>query len=159
MNLSDLSIRRPVFAAVVSLLLIVLGIMSFSRLTLRELPAIDPPIVSVEVNYPGASAAVVETRITQVLEDALAGIEGIETVQSSSRDLGRKAMGFAEDNVTASLDFIQKLASARDVQEVVRLQTEFAQAQIKNLADQAKALGGSAAEASKAAFDKVAPKF
>src|SRR5690606_28689500 len=86
MNLSDLSIRRPVFAAVVSLLLIVLGVMSFSRLTLRELPAIDPPIVSVEVNYPGASAAVVETRITQVLEDALAGIEGIETVQSSSRN-------------------------------------------------------------------------
>ncbi|MBL0165322.1 MAG: efflux RND transporter permease subunit [Xanthomonadales bacterium] len=86
MNLSDISIRRPVFAAVISLLLVVLGVMSFSRLTLRELPAIDPPIVSVSVNYPGASAAVVETRITQVLEDALAGIEGVETVQSSSRN-------------------------------------------------------------------------
>ena len=67
-------------------LLIVLGIMAYSRLTLRELPAIDPPIVSVDVNYPGASAAVVETRVTQVLEDALSGIEGIETVQSSSRN-------------------------------------------------------------------------
>ncbi|MEO7935226.1 MAG: efflux RND transporter permease subunit, partial [Dokdonella sp.] len=86
MNLSDISIRRPVFAAVISLLLVVLGIMSFTRLTLRELPAIDPPIVSVEVNYPGASAAVVETRITQVLEDALAGIEGVDTVESSSRN-------------------------------------------------------------------------
>ena len=86
MNLSDLSIRRPVFATVMSLLLIVLGIMAFSRLTLRELPAIDPPIVSVDVNYPGASAAVVETRITQVLEDALSGIEGIETIQSNSRN-------------------------------------------------------------------------
>ena len=86
MNISDISIRRPVFAIVVSLLLVVLGIMSFSRLTLRELPAIDPPIVSVDVNYPGASAAVVETRITQVLEDALAGIEGVETVESSSRN-------------------------------------------------------------------------
>ncbi|HQY54243.1 MAG: efflux RND transporter permease subunit [Dokdonella sp.] len=86
MNLSDISIRRPVFAAVISLLLVVLGVMSFSRLTLRELPAIDPPIVSVQVNYPGASAAVVETRITQVLEDALAGIEGVETVESSSRN-------------------------------------------------------------------------
>ncbi len=86
MNLSEISIRRPVFAAVISLLLIVLGIMSFSRLTLRELPAIDPPVVSVQVNYPGASAAVVETRITQVLEDALAGIEGVETVESSSRN-------------------------------------------------------------------------
>ncbi len=84
MNISDLSIRRPVFATVISLLLIVLGIMAFSRLTLRELPAIDPPIVSVDVNYPGASAAVVETRVTQVLEDALSGIEGIETLESTS---------------------------------------------------------------------------
>src|SRR3970282_1076711 len=84
MNISDLSIRRPVFATVMSLLLITLGVMAFSRLTLRELPAIDPPIVSVDVSYPGASAAVVETRVTQVLEDALSGIEGIETIQSRS---------------------------------------------------------------------------
>ena len=84
MNISDLSIRRPVFATVMSLMLIVLGIMAFSRLTLRELPAIDPPIVSVSVSYPGASAAVVETRITQVLEDALAGTEGIDTIESRS---------------------------------------------------------------------------
>ncbi len=84
MNLSDLSIRRPVFATVMSLMLIVLGIMAFSRLTLRELPAIDPPIVSVDVSYPGASAGVVETRITQVLEDALSGIEGVDTIQSRS---------------------------------------------------------------------------
>ena len=84
MNLSDLSIRRPVFATVMSLLLITLGVMAFSRLSLRELPAIDPPIVSVNVGYPGASAAVIETRVTQVLEDALSGIEGIETIQSRS---------------------------------------------------------------------------
>ena len=84
MKLSDLSIERPVFATVMSLLLIVLGVMAFTRLTLRELPAIDPPIVSVDVDYPGASAAVVETRVTQVLEDALSGIEGVETIQSSS---------------------------------------------------------------------------
>ena len=86
MKLSDLSIRRPVLAVVMSLLLIVLGAMSFMRLTLRELPAIDPPIVSVEVQYPGASASVVETRITQALEDALSGIEGINTIESSSRN-------------------------------------------------------------------------
>ena len=61
MNLSDLSIRRPVFATVMSLLLITLGVMAFARLTLRELPAIDPPVVSVDVSYPGASASVVET--------------------------------------------------------------------------------------------------
>ncbi|QDH69217.1 efflux RND transporter permease subunit [Marilutibacter alkalisoli] len=84
MNFSELSIKRPVFATVMSLLLIVLGVISFSRLTLRELPAIDPPVVSVDVRYPGASAAVVETRVTQVLEDALSGIEGVETISSRS---------------------------------------------------------------------------
>ncbi|KGQ18417.1 RND multidrug efflux transporter [Lysobacter dokdonensis DS-58] len=84
MRLSDISIQRPVFATVISLLLIVLGVMAFTRLTLRELPAIDPPVVSVEVSYTGASAQVVETRVTQVLEDALSGIEGVETIQSSS---------------------------------------------------------------------------
>ncbi|MBB6598471.1 efflux RND transporter permease subunit [Luteimonas sp. MC1825] len=91
MSLSELSIRRPVFATVMSLMLMVLGVLAFSRLTLRELPAIDPPIVSVDVSYPGASAAVVETRITQVLEDALSGIEGIETIQSRSVN-GRSAV-------------------------------------------------------------------
>lgn len=84
MRLSDVSIERPVFATVLSLLLIVLGLMAYTKLTLRELPAIDPPVVSVEVGYPGASAGVVETRVTQVLEDALAGIEGIESLQSRS---------------------------------------------------------------------------
>ena len=86
MILSDVSIKRPVFATVMSLLLVVLGLIAFTRLTLRELPNIDPPIVSVEVNYPGASAAVVETRVTQILEDGLSGIEGIKTIQSSSRN-------------------------------------------------------------------------
>ena len=86
MSISDLSIRRPVLAVVMSLLLTVLGMMAFTRLTLRELPAIDPPVVSVRVNYPGASASVVETRVTQSLEDALAGIEGINTIESRSRN-------------------------------------------------------------------------
>ncbi len=86
MQISDLAIKRPVLAVVASLLLVVLGIMAFLRLTLRELPAIDPPIVSVSVDYPGASASVVETRITQTLEDALSGIEGINTIDSSSRN-------------------------------------------------------------------------
>ena len=86
MVISDISIRRPVFATVISLLLIVLGIMSFFRLPLRELPDIDPPIVSVETGYRGASAAVVESRITQIIEDSVSGIEGIETIQSSSEN-------------------------------------------------------------------------
>ena len=112
MKLSDLSIRRPVFAVVVSLLLVVLGLMSFMRLTLRELPNIDPPIVSVNVTYPGASAAVVETRITQILEDALAGIEGIRTIQSNSRT-GRADVTI-EFNLTRDIE-----AAANDVRDAI----------------------------------------
>jgi multidrug efflux pump len=85
MLISDLSIKRPVLATVVSLLLIVLGLFAFTRLPLRELPDIDPPVVSINTTYTGASAAVVETRITQVLEDAVSGIEGVDLITSSSR--------------------------------------------------------------------------
>jgi len=112
MNLSDLSIRRPVFATVVSLLLVVLGAMAFTRLTLRELPAIDPPIVSVDVTYPGASAAVVETRVTQILEDALAGIEGVDTIDSRSQN-GRASVTI---EFTLSRDIE---AAANDVRDAV----------------------------------------
>lgn len=112
MKLSDLSITRPVMAVVMSLLLIVLGVMSFTRLTLRELPAIDPPIVSVNVEYTGASAAVVESRITQVLEDGLAGIEGISTIEAHSRN----------GSSDISIEFVQSRdveAAANDVRDAV----------------------------------------
>ncbi|MGH8031848.1 MAG: efflux RND transporter permease subunit [Luteimonas sp.] len=112
MKLSDLSIKRPVFAVVMSLLLIVLGVMSFLRLTLRELPAIDPPIVSVSVDYTGASAAVVESRITQVLEDALAGIEGIESIEANSVN-GRSSISI-EFKATRDIE-----ATANDVRDAV----------------------------------------
>ncbi|MBL8297154.1 MAG: efflux RND transporter permease subunit [Rhodanobacteraceae bacterium] len=91
MLLSDISVKRPVFATVLSLILLVLGLIAFTRLPLRELPNIDPPVVSIDTTYTGASAAVVETRVTQVLEDAVAGIEGVESVQSSSRN-GRSSI-------------------------------------------------------------------
>ena len=91
MLLSDVSVKRPVFATVLSLILLVLGLIAFTRLPLRELPNIDPPIVSIDTTYTGASAAVVETRVTQVLEDSVAGIEGVESVQSSSRN-GRSSI-------------------------------------------------------------------
>ncbi len=86
MILSDISVRRPVFAAVLSMILIAFGILSFDRLPLREYPDINPPIVSVQTFYLGASAQVVETRITQLLENSIAGVEGIRTVSSESRD-------------------------------------------------------------------------
>ena len=86
MMLSDTSIKRPVFAWVVSLVLIVFGLVAFSRLALREYPDIDPPVVSISTNYPGASASVIETRITQVIEDRIAGVEGVRFINSRSQD-------------------------------------------------------------------------
>jgi multidrug efflux pump len=86
MKLSDVSIHRPVLATVISLLLIVLGVIAFTRLPLRELPDIDPPVVSISTTYTGASAAVMETRVTKVLEDAVSGIEGVDTIQSNSQN-------------------------------------------------------------------------
>lgn len=86
MQLSDLSVRRPVFATVIALLLCVVGLVGFFSLSVREYPDTDPPVVSVETVYTGAAASVVETRITQVLEEQLAGIEGILAITSRSRD-------------------------------------------------------------------------
>jgi len=84
--LSDLSVRRPVFASVLSLLLVVLGLAALATLPVRQYPDIDPPVVSIETTYRGASAEVIETKITQVIEDRIAGLEGIEKLSSSSRD-------------------------------------------------------------------------
>ena len=98
MFLSDVSIRRPVLATVFSLLLVVFGVISFERLPVREYPDIDPPVVSVESRYPGAAAAVVETRVTQIVEDAISGIEGIRSIDSESRD------GISEVTVEFYLD-------------------------------------------------------
>src|SRR5512138_3760226 len=86
MILSDISVRRPVFAMVVSLLLTIIGLMAASRLSVREVPDVQPPIVSIDTIYHGASAAVVESKITQVIEDRIAGLEGIEKITSSSQD-------------------------------------------------------------------------
>ncbi len=86
MLLSDTSIKRPVFATVIGFLLIAIGAVSFTRLALREYPDIDPPIVSIRTTYQGASANVVENRITEVIEDRIAGVEGIRFINSSSQD-------------------------------------------------------------------------
>ncbi|MFK8252581.1 efflux RND transporter permease subunit [Ancylobacter terrae] len=85
MGLSELCIRRPVFATVLSLILVLIGIVSYSRLTVREYPNIDDPTVSVVTRYPGASASIVESQVTQILEGSIAGIEGIDVLESSSR--------------------------------------------------------------------------
>lgn len=86
MVLSDLSIRRPVLATVMSLALVLVGLMSFMRLPVREYPNIDVPVVSVRTVFKGASAEVMEQQVTQVMENSLSGIEGIKTLKSNSRE-------------------------------------------------------------------------
>ncbi|MBB3773632.1 multidrug efflux pump [Angulomicrobium tetraedrale] len=85
MGLPEICIRRPVFATVLSLLMVLVGIVAYSRLTVREYPNIDEPVVSVVTRYPGASATIVESQVTQVLEGSIAGIEGIDVLESTSR--------------------------------------------------------------------------
>ena len=86
MFLSDTSVRRPVFACVLSLLLIAFGMVSFTKLEVREFPDIDPPIITIETSYRGASAAVVERRITQLVEDRISVVEAIKSIESASTD-------------------------------------------------------------------------
>ena len=88
MKLSELAIKRPVFATVMSLSIVLLGYISFTRLPVREYPETDPPIVSVTTYYRGASPNVVETEITDVLEEQFSTIESVKTITSSSREQG-----------------------------------------------------------------------
>ena len=86
MVLSEISIKRPVLATVMSLVIVLVGFLSYSRMAVREYPNIDPPVVSVRTVYKGATAQVIESAVTQPLEDSLSGIEGIKTIKSSSRE-------------------------------------------------------------------------
>ena len=86
MNISEFCVRRPVFATVLSALLVIFGLVALDRLPLREYPDINRPVVSIETTYRGASANVVENKITQVIEDRIAGIEGVLKIESDSRD-------------------------------------------------------------------------
>ncbi|MCP4598159.1 efflux RND transporter permease subunit [Neptuniibacter sp.] len=85
MVLSEISIKRPVLATVMSLLVLLIGLLGYDRLTVREYPKIDLPVVTVETKYPGASASIIETQVTQIIEDSLSGIEGIDFMNSISR--------------------------------------------------------------------------
>jgi multidrug efflux pump len=112
MILSTLSIRRPVLATVMSLLIVLIGLIAFDRLAVREYPNIDSPVVSVRTVYPGASAEVIESQVTKPLEDALAGVEGIRTMKSVSR----------EEVSQITVEFIQSRdpeAAANDVRDRV----------------------------------------
>lgn len=85
MQLPEISIRRPVFATVLSLLVLLIGLVAYTTLPVREYPKIEEPVVTVETRFAGASSEVIESQITKVLEDSLAGIEGVDVITSVSR--------------------------------------------------------------------------
>ena len=110
MMISELSVRRPVLATVMSLLLLILGLAAVFRLSLREFPDIERPVVNIETRYRGASSDVVETRITQIIENEISGIEGVERLNSASRD--ERSQINVEFTLERDLD-----AAANDVRE------------------------------------------
>ncbi|WP_374630648.1 efflux RND transporter permease subunit [Ferrovibrio sp.] len=112
MVLSDVSIKRPVFATVMSLVLIIFGLFALRGMAVREYPDIDPPVVSVSTTYRGASAEIIESKITQIIEDSVAGIEGIRSITSSSREESSSVS--IEFNLSRSVD-----AAANDVRDRV----------------------------------------
>ena len=85
MRLPELAIKRPVLAIVCSAVLVLFGLFSYQSLSVREYPDVDSPHVSIQTGYRGAAAEIMESQITQVIEDAIAGISGIERIWSSSR--------------------------------------------------------------------------
>ena len=86
MVLSDISIKRPVICLVASILIVLIGVLAFGRLAVREYPSIDQPVISIDTNYPGASAEVVESKITEVIEKEVSAIDGLRVIRSSSSE-------------------------------------------------------------------------
>ncbi len=116
MQLAETSIRRPVFATVLSLLIMLIGAVSFNRLTVREYPKIDEPVVTVTTRFAGASSEVVEAQVTKILEDSLAGIEGVDVITSSSRQERSQIsvrFALARDADSAAADVRDKTSRVR----------------------------------------------
>ena len=116
MQISEISIRRPVFATVMNLVILLIGLIAYDRLAVRLIPDVDVPIVTVATIYPGANAQVIETQITQPIEDALSGIEGIDYLSSISRaESSQVSVRFKLDRDAdgAASDVRDKVAQAR----------------------------------------------
>ena len=116
MNLPEVCIRRPVFATVLSLVILLVGLISYDRLAVREYPRIDEPIVSVSTEYRGASAEVIESQVTKIIEDSLSGIEGVEVMSSQSRSERSRInvrFGLSRDPDSAAADVRDKVSRVR----------------------------------------------
>ncbi len=112
MSLSSISIRRPVLAIVMSIVVVLFGAIGYTSLGVREYPSIDPPVITVQTNYIGANATVIESQITEPLEESINGIAGIRSLTSTSRD-GRSIIT-VEFNVDVDLE-----TAANDVRDRV----------------------------------------
>ena len=112
MNISELSLKKPVLATVMNLFIILLGIIGFTFLGVREYPAIDPPIITVRTSYTGANADIIESQITEPLEKSINGIPGIKTLSSSS--------SVGDSRITVEFDLNADLeTAANDVRDKV----------------------------------------
>ncbi len=112
MNISSISINRPVLASVISILIVLFGIVGFTYLGVREFPSVDPPVITVTTNYTGANADIMESQVTEVLEESINGISGIRSLTSISSD-GRS-------NITVEFELDVDLeAAANDVRDRV----------------------------------------
>ena len=115
MNISHFSLRRPVFAVVMNIVIVLFGIIGFRFLGVRDFPAIDPPTVSIKTNYPGANADIIESQISEPLEKAINGIAGIKNITSlSSQGSSSINVEFElnEDMESAANDVRDKVAQA-----------------------------------------------
>ncbi|MFN9002635.1 MAG: efflux RND transporter permease subunit, partial [Alphaproteobacteria bacterium] len=132
MKISEICIQRPVFSMVVNFIILLLGIVSYDRLSVREYPNIDVPVVTVETNYLGASAKIIESQVTKPLEDSLSGIEGIDFIKSISRsEQSQITVQFrlSRDADAAASDVRDRVARARgllpeDVEEPIVAKVE-----------------------------------
>lgn len=116
MYLPELCIRRPVFTTVLTVMMVLVGAVSYSRLSLREYPNIDEPVVSVQTRYPGASPEIVESQVTQILEGSVAGIAGVDVLSSTSRsESSRITIRFRStvDPATATSDVRDRVGRVR----------------------------------------------
>src|SRR6476659_991511 len=112
MNISELSLRRPVLAVVLNILIVVFGVIGFKFLGVRDYPAIDPPNISVRTSYPGANSDIIENQITEPLEKAINGIAGVKNITSSSSQ--------GSSNINVEFELGEDLeAAANDVRDKV----------------------------------------
>ena len=162
MMLSDLAVRRPVFAAVAAIVLCVIGAAAFFFLPVRELPDVDPPIVSVSTSYAGASAEVIESRITEPIEQQIAGIQGVERISSSSRD-GRSNVSIEfsldrniDDAANDVRDRVSRVAQLQQENAAITARLRQAQGTLDQIASAARLINGGAVLLSARALERLA---